>query len=170
MKKIFLGCLGATLLILLTGTAFIWFVLFRELPMLDATLALPTEAAVESPVDMVVTVSNPHSEAVTLDSIDVDAAFLEGFQVVGVEPEPKGTMLVPFLNQRSWEFGKVLQSGETHSVTFRLKSVMEGRFSGDIDICNPNQDYKTLLADIVVKEEWNNSLEDIGADRAESSH
>lgn len=151
MKKTVLGCLGAAVLILVCGIALIWFWLFRELPMLDATLALPAEVALESRVSMVVTVKNGHRQPVTLDSIDVEDAFLAGFQVVKIDPEPKDTMHVPFLAQRSWEFGKAVAPGESLSVTFHLKPVTEGHFSGDVDVCNPNQDYKTLLADVVVK-------------------
>ena len=41
----------------------------------------------------------------------------------------------------------VVQPGETRSVTFQLRPVAEGRYSGDVDVCNPNQDFQTLLVD-----------------------
>lgn len=65
---------------------------------------------------------------------------------------------------------KDVQPGESLAVTFRLKSIAGGRFSGDVDICNPNQDFTTLFADVVVKEERsNNRVDEIGAGGVESS-
>ncbi|MHC4248606.1 MAG: hypothetical protein ACYS9X_05700 [Planctomycetota bacterium] len=146
-----LGCLGAALLAAVVGVVLIWFCLFRELPKLDAKLSLPSEATLESTMTMVVTANNPHQEPVTLDSIDIDDSFLAGFQVVSIDPEPTDTASVPIVDQRSWTFGKAIPPGESHSVTFHLRPVSEGHFSGDVDVCNPNQDFKTLLADVVVK-------------------
>jgi len=160
MKKAFLGCLGAALVILVVGGAMIWSWLFRELPVLDATLSLPNEVEVESTVSMVVTATNSHSRSITLDSIDVDDSSLAGFQVISIDPKPKDTMHVPIVNQRSWEFGAEIQPRESLSVTFHLKSVSQGHFSGDVDVCNPNQDFTTLLADVVVKEELSNKAID----------
>ncbi|ABW67191.1 hypothetical protein [Desulfosudis oleivorans] len=160
MKKTLLGCLGAALVILAVGGAMIWFWLFRELPVLDATLSLPNEAQVDSAISMVVTATNRHSKSITLDSIDIDDSFLAGFQVISINPKPTDTTHIPIINQRSWDFGTVIQPNESLPVTFRLKPVTEGHFSGDVDVCNPNQDFKTLLADVVVKKELSNQAID----------
>jgi hypothetical protein len=149
MKRVIIGCLGATALLVAVGTFTLWFLLVRELPVLDTTLSLPSEVAMGSTVSMVITASNPHKEPVTLDSVDMDDSFLSGFQVVGIAPEPTDTMHVPLVNQRSWSFEKQVAPGESISVSFELKPVMEGHFSGDVDVCNPNQDFTTLYADVV---------------------
>lgn len=107
----------------------------------------------ESTVTMVIAVTNVHSTPVTLDSIDIDDSFLAGFQIVSITPKPDDTTRVPILKQRSWEFGKPIPPGGSLSVIFTIKAVAEGRFSGDVDICNPNQDFKTLLADVIVKKQ-----------------
>ncbi|MHC5055050.1 MAG: hypothetical protein ACYTKD_10080 [Planctomycetota bacterium] len=146
-----LGCLGAALLAAVVGVVLIWFCLIRELPKLDAKLSLAPEATLGSTATMVVVAKNPHEEPVTLDSIDIDESFLAGFQVISIDPEPTDTSNVPLLDQRSWSFGEEIAPGESHSVTFNLRPVSEGRFTGDVDVCNPSQDYKTLLADVVVK-------------------
>jgi hypothetical protein len=150
MKKVVFGCLGATAIIAVALAVGVWFLLFRELPVLDASLSIAPEVEIGSTVTMVISATNTHKKPVTLDSVDIDNAFLAGFQVVGVDPKPEGTTRVPIVNQRSWGFGKRVSPGKVFSVTFTLKAVADGHFSGDVDVCNPNQDFKTLLADVVV--------------------
>lgn len=99
------------------------------------------------------TTTNPHKRPVILDSIDVSESFLAGFQVVSVDPQPTGTVHIPVFDQRSWSFGISVAPGDTLSATFRLEPVEPGHFSGDIDVCNPNQDFTTLFVDVVVKEQ-----------------
>lgn len=151
MKKVGIGCLIVALLMMAAIVATVLFWLLSESPLLDATLSIPPEVEVGTAVEMVVTVKNDHDVPVTLDSIDIDNSFLSGFQVAGIDPEPQDTMHVPFLDQRSWDFGAVLQPGESLSVKFQLAPIAEGHFVGDVDVCNPSQDFKTLLADVVVK-------------------
>lgn len=150
MKKILIGCLGGLALIVVIVSVVLWFWLFRELPVLEAKLSVPPEVSIGSTVSLFITATNPHTKTVTLDSIDVDDAFLTGFQVVTITPEPTDTMHVPFTNQRSWSFAKPVEPGDSITVSFVLKPVIEGHFSGDIDVCNPNQDFTTLLADMVI--------------------
>ena len=151
MKKVVIGCLGAAVLfvvvVVVVGVV-AWSFLFRELPVLDATISVPAQAALDSTVTLVVATTNAHKQAVMLDSIDIDDSFLTGFQVVSIDPQPTETAHMPLLNQRSWSFAK---PGGSFSVTFTLRAVVEGHFSGDVDICNPNQDFNTLLADVVVR-------------------
>ncbi len=153
LKKIAIGCAvaaGAFIVILVVA---IWFLLFRTLPTLDASLSLPSEVEAGETVTMVVSASNPHNEAVVLDSIDVSNSFLNGFQVEFIEPEPTDTMEIPIVDQRSWTFDVEVQPGGSTSVIFELRSVMEGHFVGDVDVCNPNQDYQTLIADVVARKQ-----------------
>jgi hypothetical protein len=151
MKKVLIGCLGAGVLFLVVVVGTVGYWLLHEAPMLDAKLSVPSEVALDSTATLVVTVTNPHEEDVTLDSIDIADSFLAGFQVVSVEPEPNDTMSVPFMEQRSWDFGEPVGPGKSLTVKFTLKPVSEGRFSGEVDVCNPSQDSKSLLADVVVK-------------------
>jgi len=99
---------------------------------------------------MSVTVTNPHAQAVTLDSIDVSKSFLSGFQVVAVDPAPTETYDIPFTDQRSWTFNHEVLPEQSLSINFELKAVQAGHFSGEIDVCNPNQDFRTLYADVLV--------------------
>lgn len=151
MKKTLLACLGVTIILVFVVIAGLWFWLFRELPVLEASLSLPPEVHRDAEVTMAITVTNTHDQPITLDSVDIDDSFLHGFQVVAIDPEPTDTMHVPLADQRSWGFARPVSPGESLALTFRLKAVMEGHFSGDIDVCNPNQDFKTVLADVVVR-------------------
>ena len=91
---------------------------------------------------------NLHEELVHLDSIDVDLAFLEGFEVVSVDPTPSDTMEI--FVQRSWSFTNSVAPGEELVVTYRLKAVRPGHYVGDVDVCNPAQDFTTVVPNIDV--------------------
>jgi hypothetical protein len=166
MKKTLLAFLGAGVLILFIGAVLIWFWLIRELPALDASISLPSETELGSTISMTITANNPHDKPVVLDSIDIDDSFLTGFQVVSIDPKSSNTTHV--FGQRSWDFGQSVPSGKSMVVRFELKAVQQGRFSGDVDVCNPNQDSKSLLADVIVKESVpSHKTEDTGAKVAE---
>jgi hypothetical protein len=168
MKKIIIGCLGAIVLVAVVLVVVVCFWVFHKSPLLDATMTVPLEAELESPVKMVITVTNTNNTPVTLDSIDVSDSFLSGFQVVTIDPKATDTTHVPILKQRSWDFGKPISPGRSLSVTFELKPVKEGRFSGDVDVCNPNLDSTTVLADVVVKKQ--HSQKTLEATQSNSPH
>ena len=141
--KIILGCLGAFIAtVLLVGAGF-WFLLMRELPVLDAKLTAENEVAVADVTTMAVVTSNSHDRSVVLDSIDIDSIFLDGFQVLSVKPEPKESM--QFFGQQTWSFGTRVEPGESLTVYFELKALKAGRFTGDVDVCNPNQDWHSMV-------------------------
>jgi hypothetical protein len=149
MKKGIIGCLGVFLVTGLVTAVLIGVWLFTEKPLLDASLSIPSEIEIDSTVAMVITVTNPHDESVVLDSIDIGNAFLEGFLVVSILPEPVDTMSI--FGERSWEFGEDVAPGASLEIHFKLKAIQQGHFSGDIGTYNPNQDFQTLFADVVVR-------------------
>lgn len=149
MKRWILGCLSAlaaAAVIVVVALA----IILRDKPALDAKLSVPAQVTLGSTASMVVSATNPHKQEVELNSIDIDEAFLAGFQVVSVVPEAKETSQIPIVNQRTWVFERKVPPGESLTVTFTLRAVAEGRFTGDVDVCNPSQDYKTHVADVVV--------------------
>ena len=147
--KIVLGCGVAAALVAAMLGAGIWFIFFRDLPALDATLAAPTTVIAGETLALTVTASNPHPQTVILDSVDIDDSLLEGFQVVGVTPRARDTSHI--FHMRTWSFGKAVPPGMVQTIRFDLRAIEAGHFSGDIDVCNPNQDFVTLLGDIVVE-------------------
>jgi hypothetical protein len=154
MKSGTKGCLAAigvvaVAFVIVIGLIGYWLV--TEYPNVEATLVAPSSVTLNEPFALVIEVRNPHGENVTLDSIDIDDGFLNGFQVVSVDPSPSDVMNVPILNQRSWMFERELAPNESMNVTFEMKPVLVGHYSGDVDVCNPSQDYQTLFADIVIQ-------------------
>jgi hypothetical protein len=124
--------------------------MLRVKPTFEVSVAVPTDIVAMEPFALGVDVKNPHGSAITLDSVDLDDKLLTGFQVVSVDPKPKDTMHVPLLNQRSWSFGTSVPAGTTQRVTFNLRALNAGRFSGNVGACNPGQDCASTFADLVV--------------------
>jgi hypothetical protein len=151
MRKLALGCLVIAGVAVFSVFSVAKYAL-RELPMLESELTAPSMVTLDEPITLVVTATNKNQEAVTLDSIDVDNAFLSGFQVLEVNPEPTESSDIPLLDQRTWAFGRSIPPGGQVAVAFKLKPVQTGHFVGDIDVCNPTQDFSTVYADIVVRE------------------
>lgn len=151
MRKVLLGCLVLFVVGSLAGGAACWYVL-RKRPQLGATLDLPPTARAGQTISLVARLDNPHDRPVTLDSVDIAESFLEGFQVLRVEPRPTDTMRVPIVNQRSWTFGQAVPAGGTMTVTFSLRCLRAGHFTGTVDACNPSQDCTSLFGDVEVQE------------------
>ena len=151
MKQFVVGCLAISAVLFIGLVVLIYFVLIRELPTLEASIATPASVAVNSTFDAVVTAENTHSDQIVLDSIDVEAVFLEGFQVVSVSPKPSETYSI--FGYRTWEFDQAVEPGEKVEVTFTLRAVQQGHYTGDVDVCNPNQDFQTVFADVMVNAE-----------------
>ena len=152
-KIVVFGCLGASVFVILCALCAgcsIWYLFILDLPNLDADLTLPPQIEIDETFDLIVTMNNPHNHNIILDSIDIDHSLLEGLQVLEIEPVPVGTDDYSFLNLRSWQFGKPVAPGEQVVVTFKMRAIYPGHYSGNVEICNPSQDCKTLFADVVV--------------------
>ncbi len=132
----------------------VWCFLFKEGPLLNAKLSLPLEAKLGSSTTMTITATNDHTKPIILGCIDISDSFIAGFQVILIDPQPVDTFHISLFNMRSWEFAKIVPPGESIIANFELKPVSEGRFMGEIDICNTNENYKALYADIIVKEDF----------------
>lgn len=148
MKKVLAGCLGVVVLgTMVVGAGLLYFIVER--PTLDAALDIPATVVLKEAFELRVISTNHHDTPVTLDSIDISDDLFDGFQVISIEPRPKRRLDI--FGMQSWNFGQRVQPGEDFVVTFELRPIAEGRFVGDIDVCNPSQDFQTLIADIIVK-------------------
>ena len=150
MKQVLIA-LGVMFLLgcLLIGGCTAWFLL-QDSPVPGGSISAPVEVAVGDEFEMTVTVTNPNDATVTLDSIDIYYSFLDGFQVVSVSPSPGDTTDFEMLDFRSWDFGNTIAPGDELDIVYKLRAIQPGHYSGDVDICNPAQDFTTVLADIVV--------------------
>ncbi|MGI9470213.1 MAG: hypothetical protein ACR2NZ_01690 [Rubripirellula sp.] len=125
--------------------------LIHELPNVTSSMTCAPSAEVGEPVELSVTATNDHDEALVLNAIDIDEAFLEGFQVTSVDPEPIEESRS--FGMRRWTFGRDVEPGETVEVTFTMNAAIPGHYVGDVDVCNPNEDFTTHVADVVVSDE-----------------
>lgn len=151
MKALLIGCLSLVLMaIVAIGLGVAW--LFIERPTLDGSLDMPLQVTVGETFHATITASNGHDKTVTLDSIDISDTLLAGVQISSIEPDPESTTRVPVLDQRSWAFNTPVEPGATMTVRYTLRAVREGHFTGDIDLCNPSQDFFTLYGDLVIVE------------------
>ena len=150
MKKLMvaIGLLGFVMIVLL-GAAVVY--LLHEEPTLDVRLSAPDEVTVGEAFDLTLITRNLHQEAIVLDSVDIEETFLEGFEVVSVDPTPTEEQTIFWY--RSWSFGHSVQPGETMEVTFRLNPLKPGHYVGDVDVCNANQDFTTVIPNIDVMAE-----------------
>ncbi len=142
MNKKVLVLLGMSGLVIVIGIAWI----LIEKPTLDVRLRCPKSVVVDESFDLVLEARNLHSESIRLDSIDVDFDFLSGFDVVSITPLPTGHMDI--FGLRSWDFGESVSPGETLKITFTLTALKQGHYVGDVDVCNPNQDFTTVIPNI----------------------
>ena len=140
-----LGVFGAAfVLVAVIGIAQI----LIEEPTLDVRLRCPESVSVGEKFDLVLEIRNLHSEAIRLDSIDMDLDFLSGFDVVSINPTASDPMDILWC--RSWEFRNSVSPGETLNVTFTLTALKQGHYVGDVDVCNPNQDFTTVIPNMDV--------------------
>ena len=119
---------------------------------LDCSLSAPSKVELGDEFDLTVTVNNPYASNVILDSIDIYDSFLDGFDVLSVSPIPESGKDYDALDFYSWDFDKSFASDEKLEITYSLRATKVGHFEGDVDVCNPQQDFKTLVADILVEE------------------
>jgi hypothetical protein len=105
-----------------------------EVPLLDARFVVPIELTVGETIEMEIRTSNPYPSSVTLDSIDIDAAFLGSFQVLAVAPELTGTEMIPLLDQRSWRFDQSVPAAQKLILRFTLPTIEAGHFVGNVDV------------------------------------
>jgi hypothetical protein len=148
--KVVIGCLVSLAIFALLCAAGTWYAFFRVHPTLESHIDFPAQVVAGNPFDLRVYAVNPHPEAVVLDSIDISDSFLDGVQIVSIDPRSIDTL--HFYDMRSWEFGLTVDAGTTLTVTFRCKALRPGHYTGGIDVCNPNQNYTSSYADLIVSQ------------------
>ncbi|MEM0926429.1 MAG: hypothetical protein AAGJ83_10365 [Planctomycetota bacterium] len=148
MKKWAIGCSVFVVLGFVLIAAFgIW--LLRVLPVLEASVSAPVVVQQGDEFVMTVTAANSDRQPIVLDSIDISDEFLAGFRLVEVQPEPIDTMSI--FGMQSWEFGESVAAGDSIDITFTFQAMQPGQYVGDVDVCNPNQDFTTAIADVLVE-------------------
>ena len=111
----------------------------------------PSTAKVGETFTLSITATNMGDEKTTLNSIDIYDELLDGFEVVRISPG--STEKMDLMNFRSHYFsGLNLDAGESTTVSFELKAVKPGMWSGDVDCCTPSESFSSATVAIEVTE------------------
>jgi len=118
---------------------------FWTSPLLDVGVEIPTSATLDSIFYMKISISNPHSELVTLGNVDIPNAFLESFEVVTVTPRPIDDSPISGFGTNTWYFDVEVQPETTKIITFDVRPTARGRHVIEFYVCNSTEDC-TLIA------------------------
>jgi hypothetical protein len=113
------------------------------------TADLPERVRVGEAVSLRLSITNPADEPRILDSVDVYESFLEGLEVRALTPHPAETNRI--LDFTTYSYSRTLAGGESITLVFDYVATKPGYFSGDVDVCTPEQDYTTVRATISVQ-------------------
>ena len=99
----------------------------------------PISANVGEDIEIRITVTSTSSESLELSSIDFSMNFLSGFTITDVNPPYSdiGQYNVPGGGEtfQTYYFYRNIAPGDTIVLTFSGKAVLQGDFSGIIDVC-----------------------------------
>ncbi len=130
------------------GIALFYYSMSGSDPAFAVKMIVPPQANVGDEILVEMEVTNPADLPLTLDSIDLADSLLDGFKVSSVFPAPADTHEV--INCTTFSYSETLAGGETFKVSFILEAVKPGIWTGDVDFCNPSQDYVTSSATVRV--------------------
>lgn len=132
----------------LVGIAVFYYTISRKDPAFAVKMIVPPHVNVGDSIHVQMEVTNPSDSLLELDSIDIEDSLLGGFKVSSVFPAPTATFTV--MNSTTYSYAEVLSAGETFEISFVLEAVKPGIWTGDVDFCNPSQDYVTSSATVRV--------------------
>ena len=147
MGKVLLGIAVGVVFVIV---ALVAFVTFFSGPELSVRISTPNSTLVGETFTIVLYLSNPHSEPVTLDSVDIDNAALATFEVISVTPEPSEPSPFAIFGQQSWTFQRVLEPATAETVEFEFRANLVGSYQVPLNVCNSYQDCSRILVPILV--------------------
>ncbi|MFK7852108.1 MAG: hypothetical protein AB8D78_14120 [Akkermansiaceae bacterium] len=124
-----------------------WF-MNRGLPDFEVAVDLPETVTMGEVFKMEVAVKNVGSSNLTLADLDVYSEFLDGFEIVSVDPKPRSTSHT--FGILTHGYSEKLAPSEVFEVEFELRATAVGYWGGDIDACTPTQNYVTHYTEIDV--------------------
>ncbi len=153
-KAVLLGCGIAALAGFLAVAAVVGFIFYVSQDVKGVAVAVnsPTDVVGGQTFELAVVVTNERPrKAMALTDIDIEEAYLSGFTVSSIDPNPKSSMHVPVANSRSFTFDTPIPVGGTRTYTFKLRAEKPGVHRGDIDVCEGSRSISTM-AQTSVKE------------------
>jgi len=144
----FIAGFVTALLFVAVGSVIAFTFFMNEGAVLQPNLEYPTTIESGSTLELVVHLVNEEDEQIVLDSIDVDDSLLAGFKVI--DTVPMYGEQSDLYEMETFDFGFSVEAGATTAVVFRLEALEPGRYSGELEIRNANQDFIAEVAVIDV--------------------
>lgn len=124
----------------------------------DVVLEVPEVVRVGEVFTVTVRTKNPHRRAVILDSVDVDRALLNGFQLIAIDPTPDESFSYhedagDWANAESWAFYDRIPPGKSVDVTIYLRPQQAGLYEGTVYVFNADYDSTDVPCTVTVVEE-----------------
>jgi hypothetical protein len=132
----------------IAGIAVFYHAMSGSDPAFAVKMIVPPQTNVGDEILVQMEVTNPTDSSLELDSIDLEDSLLEGFKVNSVFPAPADSYRV--IDSVSYSYSETLSAGETFKISFLLEAVKPGIWTGDVDFCNPSQDFVTSSATVRV--------------------
>ncbi|MES2922642.1 MAG: hypothetical protein V4819_13905 [Verrucomicrobiota bacterium] len=132
----------------IAGIAIFYYAMSGSDPAFAVRMIVPPQANVGDNIYIEMEVTNPTDSLLELDSIDLEDSLLGGFKVSSVFPAPTDTSRV--MDSTTYSYSEALSAGETFKISFLLEAVKPGIWTGDVDFCNPSQDFVTSSATVRV--------------------
>ncbi len=102
----------------------------------NITVNAPQSTGLGDDLVIEITIQNNTSDAIILDSVDVDLSYLAGISINRAEPAFTDTFsLSPVFEQQSYTFQQSIPPGSELVVEFLATATQAGEYSGAIDVC-----------------------------------
>lgn len=105
----------------------------------NISIDAPVSANVGDDVEILISVTNTSSASLELSSIDFSMNFLNGFTITNVDPPYSDIGQYDALGGgetfQTYYFYRTIAPGDTLILTFGGTAVLQGDFSGTIDVC-----------------------------------
>jgi hypothetical protein len=125
---------------------------FRDPEKVSIAVDAPAQARRGETVTIELRIQNTAGEPQVLDSVDIDASYLEGIAIERAQPPFSESFEIPLVDMQSYSFGHEIPPGGTLVVQLSGTAARSGDHSGDIDVCiNTEALCETLTMRTVVR-------------------
>jgi hypothetical protein len=126
-------CLGTILFVILVGGSFLKWVA-QEPENIEVEVIVPAAVSLNEEALLLVEITNLAAEDQTLDSVDIDLSYLDGFNVDRTEPE-YSDMMEASNAFSTYDFQTPIPAGRELEIRFYMTAKLVGERSGEIRVC-----------------------------------
>jgi hypothetical protein len=150
MRRVLIGLAALGVLVPVALIALFLFLEAYAGPELSVEISVPDVVTAGKPFRVQFWLSNPHDEAVALDSIDVDNSVIENFRVASITIVPTDT--IDAFGQTTFYFEHLIGPGQRDAVEFELKAKSAGMFPLAFEVCNEFLDCSRNVLHVQVRD------------------